>query len=222
MDGAQVLRSYRSAFTLPEYLPYMPDSFATVADPKLREFRADDDFLQGLLDYPPLLHGYGTPWDPELGPSFGIEPGEFSHGVQYTLTCREELPSFDRAAADRLAAGETAFVRAYIDSIWTEICAIWNVAPGAADTNAPVSSDIPTLFLVGRFDAASPLQAVTELATGFSRGHLVEVPPLAHYTLNGDLGVCPREIRNAWVQSPENPPVTSCLAGMPRISFEVP
>ena len=81
----------------------------------------------------------------------------------------------------------------------------------------PVTSDIPTLFIVGQFDPFSPVPEVRAASGTFPNGHVI-VTPWQTTNPNGSLE-CPRSIRTAWWEEPTSRPDTRCFEQIPPIQF---
>jgi pimeloyl-ACP methyl ester carboxylesterase len=219
VDGALLLRSFRDGLGLPEYIPFLPSAIASFEEFG-RSWPEDSPTVDAVLYEPPLSTGYVPDYAPNEGDDT-TQRHHYSHGLQYTVTCRDELAFADPARLAELAAGEPWYVKAWVDTVWTDVCAIWDV--GAADpaTHELVSADIPLLTLVGGYDPWASLDATTELAEGFSTHWVYEVPLLTHFVFGGEIGNCPKEIRNAFVADPMAEPDASCIAEMEPLGFEI-
>jgi pimeloyl-ACP methyl ester carboxylesterase len=150
-----------------------------------------------------------------------IQPGNdrfyFNHGLFYSVFCHDELPFIDRAALTQLAAGEAWYEEAYVDSPYFEVCQRWNVqGDDHSQAGTAVTSDIPTLFLIGRFNPFSPRPLVEEAASTFSRSYVVEFPNQSHNVLGLNCGPM---VRNAWINNPDAPPDTACVDNLPPVRF---
>lgn len=96
-------------------------------------------------------------------------------------------------------------------------CSRWPAADPDGSKDEPVSSDIPTLLLVGQFDPIATMAGARLVASTLANAHVYEIPaatanPLGH-------SECAREIRNSFVQDPESEPDTSCVASVPPLQF---
>jgi pimeloyl-ACP methyl ester carboxylesterase len=218
VDGALLLRSFRDGLGLPDWIPFLPSAIASFVEFG-RSWPADSPTVDAVLYEPPLTTGYVPDYAPNEGDD-ETQPHQYSHGLQYTVTCRDELAFADPARLAELAAGESWYANSFVDSIWTDLCAIWDV--GAADpaTHELVTAEVPLLTLVGGYDPWASLDATTQLAEGFSTHWVYEVPTLTHFVFGGEIGNCPKEIRNAFVQDPTAEPDASCIADMEPLGFE--
>jgi pimeloyl-ACP methyl ester carboxylesterase len=218
IDGATMIRFLRSVMAIPDTVALMPSAIDSFQGPAGRDYSADDIVVTEILTEAVFSFGYTTAFDLGLEPA-GVLPIEFSHGLQFTITCRDEMPFVDRPGIEALVSSESWYRAAYIDSLWGEVCARWDVDPSDPIQSEAVVSEIPTLFLIGRFDPYSPRELVETTAAGFSNGFIVEFPHWSHNAL-GDEGGCSREIRNHWIDSPTSPPETGCIDDLPAIVFE--
>jgi len=172
-----------------------------------------------LVDWsgvPPFHVGYDIQWWPSP-PAF-LPAAELSQGVSYSYLCHDEVPFIDQAALAEAAASRPWYVEAYVQSPYPEICEHWNVGQAATDPHEPLTSDIPTLMLVGRFDPFSPLPLLKEATTGLSNSSIAKVTA-GRNVLDSD---CTIGIRNAFVDHPGSPPDTSCVADLEGIRFVLP
>ena len=80
-----------------------------------------------------------------------------------------------------------------------------------------MTSDIPTLLLVGQFDPSSTAAGARLLASTLTNAYAYEVPAATSNPL-GHSG-CARQIRNAFVRDPDREPDTSCLLTVPPLEF---
>ncbi len=172
-----------------------------------------------LVDWsgvPPFHVGYDIQWWPS--PPAYLPPAELSQGVSYSYLCHDEVPFIDQAALAEAAGSRPWYVEAYVRSPYPEICEHWNVGQADANPHEPLTSDIPTLMLVGRFDPFSPLPLLKDAATGLSNSSIVKIAA-GRNVLDSD---CTIGIRNAFVDHLGSPPDTSCIADLPGIRFVLP
>jgi TAP-like protein len=94
------------------------------------------------------------------------------------------------------------------------------VSGGDAKVTQPVSSNIPTLIFLGRFDPVAPLALVRGAMGRLSRSWVVVDPTAGHNALGSS--DCLRTIRASWVDDPTSAPAaTSCLDQL-KLTFDVP
>jgi pimeloyl-ACP methyl ester carboxylesterase len=80
-----------------------------------------------------------------------------------------------------------------------------------------VSSDIPTLILTNQFDDRTPTEHGRRITASLSHAYLFELPGLGHAaTPTG----CFDTIALSFLKDPARRPDASCVAAMPRLTFE--
>lgn len=138
-----------------------------------------------------------------------------SEVIFHTVNCIEEVPFNRVGQAEQNSLNVAAQVReALLDSVYFqfELCNYWNV-PGAPEIEtAVVQSDIPTLVLVGQFDPITPLVFADAAMDGLTHGTKVVVPGGGHSVIRA--GDCPASLGISFLNAPETPLDTSCLASM--------
>jgi pimeloyl-ACP methyl ester carboxylesterase len=202
IDGTALLGVIRSGLSIHDWIPRLP---AAIYD---LPYEDDGAVAASTVQNPIYSHGYIQPGD---------DRPNFNHGLFYSVFCHDELPFIDQEVLTQLAAGEAWYEEAYANSPYLEVCQRWGVqGDDDSQAGAAVTSDIPTLFLIGRFNPFSPRPVVEEAASTFSRSYIVEFPNLSYNVLPFD---CPRMIRNAWINNPDSPPDTTCVDNLPPVRF---
>jgi pimeloyl-ACP methyl ester carboxylesterase len=196
-DGTAFLRYLRHGLVFPEFLTFYP----------LAMTRFDlDDFTE--FTYRPMFSvGYVAP----------NVPSWFSHGVLYSVLCRDELPFVDRETLADAAGNEPSYVEAFVTNPYFEACERWNVPPAPEDSHVLTQSDVPALFMVGRFNPYSSLELINEAASQFANSQVVVFPTLGFNVLWND---CGRAVRNAWIDELATPD-TTCIDDLPPVEFVV-
>jgi hypothetical protein len=128
--------------------------------------------------------------------------GTWNVGLFFSELCHDELPSTARSATRAHWFDERLDPHLFVD-----ICQVWDAGRAAPIENV-ISSDVPTLVLVGRFDPYSSRRGLDRALAGLTHHFLVNGRTLSRNLLSYD---CPLEIRNAWIDHPESPPDTTCL-----------
>ena len=203
VTDSAMIRLIRRWISLTELLPRLPAAIRS-----LREDTLDKDPVAAALmvDGPVLGLGYA---------GFGA-PKNFSYGTFYSVLCQDEIAFVDWAAVRELAGDEPWFDDAYAHSPYVEVCKRWDSGEATTDPHRRVVSDIPTLILVGEFNAFAPLPLVRETAATLSRSWLVKIPNLGHNVLSSD---CTVAIRNGWIDDPDSPPDTRCIADVDPVDL---
>jgi hypothetical protein len=93
--------------------------------------------------------------------------------------------------------------------------------PSSADASvaSPLSSDIPTLILLGRFDPFGASAVVRPATTGLSQRWVVIDPAAGRNTL---ADACFQDLRTLWLADPTSPPDAGCVGDMPALPMMVP
>jgi pimeloyl-ACP methyl ester carboxylesterase len=143
-----------------------------------------------------------------------VDRSGYDEAQHLAFLCKERFPFEQKdkvtaAADDPVGQLTVASFRRYFD-----VCKAYPV--GAADPieNAPVASDIPTLFLSAQFDPGCPPELAKAAAARFSHGQFVMVPNTTHGVLRA--GPCGRSMIRAFLQDPTAPIDTSCLKTEPE------
>lgn len=141
----------------------------------------------------------------------GSGPG---NGLALSVLCSEEIP-FIAAPESGPDAGQYALT----GELGRRICENWlSVTPDPLENEA-VTSSIPTLILVGKYDSATPPRWGTLAAQTLSRSYLYEFPGVGHVALKG--GACPTGIMLDFLDQPVSAPDTGCIKTMQDTAFVV-
>ena len=142
-----------------------------------------------------------------------------SVGAYLSILCGEIAPFVDRSALTRLAGGDEPFISVFAKSPWLDACDAWDVQPSDASVASPVSSDVPTLILLGRFDPFGAPAVMRQATAGLSRSWVVIDPAAGRNTL---ADACFQDLRTLWLADPTSPPDTSCVKDMTPLPFVIP
>jgi pimeloyl-ACP methyl ester carboxylesterase len=199
LDGGTLLRAHR------EGLAWAPELGPAALDANsLRDARQGYDWL---ADGPVFTLGYG------------IDPGRedsFSHGAYFSTVCHDQLPFVSRSALVALTRRAPAYREAFADSPFAGICRRWSAGQARRGVHAPVTSDVPVLMFVGRFDPYGPPAVARQAARTLKSSWVVELPNKGYNGLAGSY--CALAARNAWLDNPTSPPKTGCIKRL-RIRF---
>ena len=141
-----------------------------------------------------------------------------SEGTYLSVMCQGFASWADPEASPRRPEGERLYASVFTNNPWVEGCAAWKVGPADPSVAQPVSSDVPMLILLGRYDPYAPagvVQRATETLTG---SWVVTNPSGGHNALSQS---CMIQIRNVWVGDPASPPDLECLSGIPPKPFAI-
>jgi len=138
-----------------------------------------------------------------------------------SVNCADEAAVLDPDQEDEIASliEERPLWAGFIGD-GAEICEAWDVEPAPEGFNEPVTSDVRTLVLAGEFDPVTPPEMSRSAADHLGDAAYVEFPGLGH----GEVFAhdCPRQIFRAFIDDPDAPVDTSCVAEMGPPDFVVP
>lgn len=143
-----------------------------------------------------------------------------SEGMYNSVICHDEFATGDYERVETAVVGtipaelEGALLQNTFDQM--QLCALWN--PKAAVDNTAVSSDIPTLILVGQYDVATPPRWATLTAATLSNAYLFEAPGAGHSILS--TVECSLTIAHDFLDEPEVEPNGRCLDDIEWPYFE--
>ena len=143
-----------------------------------------------------------------------------SEGMYNSVICHDEYALGDYERVETAVVGtipqelEGALLQTTFDL--TSLCEYWN--PMAGVDNTAVSSNIPTLILVGQYDVATPPRWATLTAATLPNSTVVEVPGAGHSLLSSV--ECTIAITDDFLANPNQAPDTSCLADIEWPYFE--
>jgi pimeloyl-ACP methyl ester carboxylesterase len=202
VDGAALLRAVRGMVSNIDLgmAPVVPAAI-------YRALEGDVEVVAYLLSEQPVCLGYQ--------PVCGAQP--LFEGALFSILCHDQVPFVEASRLAGMAGGDPGFHDAYVDSPYLDVCEAWDVGEATSVAHRPVSSDIPMLIYVGRYDAFGPLPAAEQAIASLSGSFLVDVPYQGHNVL-GSLD-CYRSIRNAWIEEPTSAPDTSCIDEVPSTTF---
>ena len=148
----------------------------------------------------------------------------FSIGQFLSVECNEEVPFSDpesvRSRRDAYPRLAPLVEGALVQSEYAfEFCSRWGAGVADPIEAEPITSDIPTLVLAGRFDPITPPEYGRRVADRLEKAWFVEFPTLAHgiATVEG----CPRSVTLDFLEDPHTAPDPTCVADMPGIEFDV-
>jgi pimeloyl-ACP methyl ester carboxylesterase len=134
----------------------------------------------------------------------------YFEGQHMAHLCKEELPFESRARLAAGAAGDpVAEVLVPSLSRLFDVCDAIGLTPADPIENAPVTTDIPTLFVAAEIDPGCPPHLTEEAARGYSNGQVVIVTNATHGVIRGSL--CTRNMARDFLRDPHAPVDRSCL-----------
>jgi pimeloyl-ACP methyl ester carboxylesterase len=137
-----------------------------------------------------------------------------SMGLNFSVTCAEDLPFIDDAAAARATAG--TLLGDYRVREQKRVCADWPRGAVPADVHQPVVSDVPALLISGERDPVTPPEFGERVIKGLSHGRLVIVPHGSH----GAEGPCADAVTTHFIERGTVEGLdTSCVTATPPTKF---
>lgn len=143
-----------------------------------------------------------------MWPVFAFDDS-ISEGMYYSVVCAEDadfIPS-EIPLADlrpQIGADVVDELQSYLDA-----CAMWDVDRLPASVDEPVTSDIPTLLLSGRFDPITPPSFAQTAADSLPNDYNL-VDPLASHGV-AFLSPCVNGIVREFLDDPTTRPSAACL-----------
>jgi pimeloyl-ACP methyl ester carboxylesterase len=144
-------------------------------------------------------------------------PESSAEGMHHSVECHERAFGIDEAA---VAADRSTNIRfgSVEGGLWLKrpVCDAWGADPPTPGELDPVTSDVPTLILVGRFDPVTPPSYAAETLRTLRNGQVVELPGVGHAVTRTPCGL---ELRDEFLADPIAPIDRSCVAAMPSSIF---
>ena len=140
----------------------------------------------------------------------------YFEGQHMAHLCKEELPFESKARLVAGAAGDpVAEVLAPSLSRLFDVCEAVGVMPADPIENAPVVTDIPTLFVAAEIDPGCPPALTEAAARGYANSQVVIVTNATHGVIGSS--PCTRAMARDFLRDPSAPVDRSCLpaAGTP-------
>ena len=134
----------------------------------------------------------------------------YFEGQHMAHLCREELPFESKARLAAGAAGDpVAEVLVPSLSRLFDVCEAIGERPADPVENAPVVTDIPTLFVAAEIDPGCPPALTEAAARGYANSQVVIVTNATHGVINAS--PCTRRMARDFLRDPSAPVDRSCL-----------
>jgi pimeloyl-ACP methyl ester carboxylesterase len=181
-------------------------------------FRAQLVTTGGQLRAPYLIHRMSMgDWAPFVSHALG-GGAPLAEGLYLSVTCAEDTPLI--TPAERLSATEGTFLGTYRIDEQQAACREWKVPVARPVVTRAATRDVPVLLLAGGMDYVTPAAWAHEVAAGFPRSRVVEIPGLGHYPDGLEHLECFDEMMAAFFARPDPAALdTSCVAAMRRPPF---
>ena len=116
-------------------------------------------------------------------------------GLFLSVSCTEDVPSMDVAAAREAAKG--TFLGTYRIDQQVDACRGWPRGAANPVLHTPLVSSIPTLLVSGEYDPATPVRFGDEVAKTLRRSRHIVIPYGSH---SGDTGGCQEKVMSEFVR----------------------
>jgi hypothetical protein len=127
--------------------------------------------------------------------------------MHFAVNCSDDpVSEADAVNPDVPAPYASVLAREVLEGV--DACAIVGVPQAGDDSDAPLTSDIPTLILQGGLDPATPVAGGDEVAAGLSKVTNAVIPAGAHVQ---GLTPCGVQIIASFANDPSGTPDTSCI-----------
>ncbi len=149
-------------------------------------------------------------------------------GLYIEVMCHEQIL---RTTADQLQAAlaapasiqEYAWLPFFGDAQAVyNACKSWRANGPFLGENDPVTSDIPTLIITGKYDPTTPPQYAQLVGSHLSHSHYFEFPNQGHTPTAADSSGCALDIAVAFLRDPQAEPDGSCVNDLTPVSFLLP
>lgn len=148
-------------------------------------------------------------------------PAEPAAALRASVLCSDSVL---RATPAQLAkvlpdAEAMAWRKVYLTNAFAhQLCDQWPTRPPEPETSQPVVSNVPTLILMGEYDAGIPPAYGKQLGLSFEHSFTYRVPGVMHSVLASG-GACASSVLLSFLERPTQAPNTRCLATLATPAF---
>jgi len=149
-----------------------------------------------------------------------ISGSNMAYGLFFALTCQEDfLDITDEQIQTQVEAFPEldGYSRYRLE---VEICRKWDLPSIPFLVDKPISSEIPTLVLAGRYDPVTPPEWSRSVAENLENAYYFEFRSSGHNIGSGL--PCYDQIRSAFLNSPNQAPDATCMNDLPEPQFILP
>lgn len=204
VNGEMYLNQVMASLKQTWMIPGIPQSIAQIGS-------GDTTSLSFTLGFPPI------DWDLDI-----------SLGMYISIMCHEYILGSDvetltaglEGRYDEGDLGWFPFVGEGED--YLRLCENWDAEPPEEGEDAPITSDIPTLVMAGRYDSITPPSFSQQVASHLQNSTYLEFPDQGHAPSAAANTDCPMQIVLSFLDSPETGPDSSCLADEEPPRFLLP
>ncbi len=137
-----------------------------------------------------------------------------SYGMNLSIVCAEDAAFYTEALLESIP--QSAMFSGVPTDTYTDVCRVWRSAELEAADVAPISSDVPTLFLSGDFDPITPPAFTEATQARFPNSSVARFPNQGHTILPNNL--CAQRLVSAFYTDPSLHD-TACTANDAAIAF---
>ena len=164
---------------------------------------------------------------PRLRSSYGLCQGLLpncwtdhvrSLGTYLSVLCDDVLPFSDDAGLPGVVGDDPGWAEAFGRDPFAASCSTWATESSDPAVAHAVTSDVPTLAIVGMFDPFTTERDATTGLSGFTHAYLVVAPHNGHQVTGTEQsvpGLCIVQARDDWLDRPERPPAAPCTDAVP-------
>lgn len=143
-----------------------------------------------------------------------------SDGMYYSVMCAEDADYLMSQIATEGIRPEFVTSNLLQAESFLALCNQWGVSDLGSRVDQPVSSDIPTLVLSGRFDPITPPYFADAAAETLSNSYVYTFPNNGHGAYLS--GPCADNLIADFINAPTVTPDSSCIEQIPDIEFMPP
>lgn len=145
----------------------------------------------------------------------------YQRGMYYSVQCHDQMPFNDRTVMSReqQAYPSVRNVQVPLYRSDASICDMWHAPSALRQTNTPITSTIPTLFVVGEYDPIVSPDWSDAAATTLDTSFVYKVPGMGHSPIIKSS--CGQSLVAAFLDQPTRAP-DDCTAALTGLPFTTP
>jgi len=133
----------------------------------------------------------------------------FSDGATISVLCADSMPTF--AEEDDAIIGAPGRNASLVIEVFDAYCDLWDVEPVGDGFHDPVTVDVPTMVVAGRYDPITPPAGGEAVAAALPNAGYAEWDGMSHGVLFSD-APCSEQQWLTWLADPTVPPDLACAA----------
>jgi pimeloyl-ACP methyl ester carboxylesterase len=204
VDGKMYLSQVLASLKRSWMLPGIPQSIEQVRS-------GDTSSLSYTLGFPPV------DWDLEI-----------SLGMYISVMCHEYIMNSDvetltAGLSGRYDEGALSWFPFVGDGEnYIRLCESWDAVPPSLGEDEPVTNEIPTLIISGKYDSITPPYFGQLVASHLPNSFYLEFPDQGHVPTAASNTDCPMQTVLSFLDQPDVNPESTCLAGEIAPQFLLP